>query len=345
MDEDWHVCVDLAQPHLLESSSEFTVVACIGAQGVGKSTALSLLLASFQGALVKEKGKSNGSPDGDNAGEGGNSGGLQAEASPGIGAVGSGNFRLPLEVKTLEAWLKGASSTAGVEICVSAFDRLLLLDVQPLFCYDVMSQNEVNCELHLLLFLTSICHTLLVVMDTAVDLHLLGFLQRLAVLKSKAPDLGMWVEKRPHLENGHPTEKLPSNGVLPRLVVAFNNIGSHLCDEDLFRPAQDFLRKSPWKAAPSFQCVRIPRLPGGSLAAMFTSPEAWRAGLRLRECILCAGPARGRFGKDGLQLTEREWLYHISEYWEFVLNVSIVQEYADTISKSLKRSGGTSTVR
>jgi len=288
MDEDWRVCVDAVHPHLMENGSEFTVVACIGAQGVGKSTALSLLLASLRGIL---------------------------DSSRGDRKQNSADFEAPLDIRSMQSFLEGVPSP-GVDLCVSTLDRLLLLDAQPLF--GDTSEAELRSELHFLLFLTSICHTLIVVTDTQVDLQLLKLMRLLATLKSKVPDLATWV---------HRQEKAEVREALPRLVFAFNDRSS-LTDHDLFAPAQRFLEHTPWKATPT-EFVRIPEISGSSVREMLTGSEAYSAGMRLRECV-CSGSSLGRFGKDGLQLTEREWLFHISGYWEFVQKVPIIQECFST---------------
>lgn len=124
MDEDLRVCVSAVHPHLLESSSEFTVVACIGPQGAGKSTALSLIVASLSGAL---------------------------------GKASDGDFEAPLEVHSAQDFLTGSRSRAGIDLCVSTLDRLMLLEAQPLFNYETMSTAELKAELHMLIFLVSIC--------------------------------------------------------------------------------------------------------------------------------------------------------------------------------------------
>eukprot|EP00929_Paragymnodinium_shiwhaense_P030568 TRINITY_DN17297_c0_g1_i2.p1 TRINITY_DN17297_c0_g1~~TRINITY_DN17297_c0_g1_i2.p1 ORF type:complete len:644 (+),score=151.75 TRINITY_DN17297_c0_g1_i2:43-1974(+) len=363
MDEEWHVCSEAAQPLLLEQGSEFTVVACIGAQGTGKSTALSLLLASLHGVLVKDADDMTPG-DGEEAASNGRDASPHAEGSSDKhGSPASDRSRrqvghststsaapvclkeLPLQVHSFNDFLEGKASPAGVDMCVSSLDRLLLLDAQPLFNYESTSdgelKSEINSELKFMLFLLSICHTLLVVMDTPVDLHLLKFLRLLALLKSKVTDFAPWVE-RGGAENLGRDQLAAAAGeqkeALPRLVVAFNNVGSTMKDAELFAPARAFLQHSLWKTAPSLHFLRIPQLSSpsgiqGGPHEMLATEQAHRIGMRLRENVLSAGPARGRFGPDGLQLTERDWLMHIGGYWEFIQKAQIVNEYFSLTSK------------
>jgi len=330
--------VDAVHPHLLESGSEFTVVACIGAQGAGKSTILSLLLASFRGLLGSQSsgGRGEGTGSSETKPEGLAQIGLGGSSSV-HDAEGVADIKPPLDIHSTTAFLEGQASPAGIDLCVSALDRLLLLDAQPLFNYEYNSDVEMKSELYLLLFLTSICHTLLVVVDSAVDLQLWKFLRLLATLKAKTPDLATWVERQG--DRCARPEHFPLREVLPRIVVVFNNLGRIFHDETLFKPVTTFVEHSLWKKAPSFKCIQVPTLPGSTIGAMLSSDEAYHHGMRLRECVLCSGSERGKFGREGLQLTEREWLYHASGYWDFVQKVSIVQEYFDIIAQSLDTYG------
>lgn len=336
MDEEWRVCVDAVHPHLLESGSEFTVVACIGAQGAGKSTVLSLLLSSFQGLLGKTPGGDKAETPSANTGNSGLSPfeALAGDSSPEPDA----GFEAPLDIHSQRSFLEGEASPAGVDLCVSSMDRLLLLDAQPLFACEALPEAELKSELYLLTFLVSICHTLLVVTDAPVDLQLWKLLRLLAMLKSKVPDLPTWVERQS--EGGERQEQqFPLRESLPRLVIAFNNVKQGCDIPELYQPVQAFLEHTLWKGAPSTQCVQIPTLPGSSLSALLTSNVAYRAGMQLREKVLANGPERGRFGKDRLQLTEREWLYHVSGYWDFVQKVPIVQDYFSMLGQGLESYG------
>ncbi|CAK0795506.1 unnamed protein product [Prorocentrum cordatum] len=198
---------------------------------------------------------------------------------------------------------------------------------------------ELKSELYLLIFLTSVCHTLLVVMDTPFDLQLMRFLRLLAALKAKVPDLAAWAERR--ADGGAERPPAPeASSSLPRLLVAFNHAGPNVEEAALFRPARAFLQRTAWKDAPSVQFARIPTLPGGNLAEMLTSDEAHRAGLRLRAALLSDGPARGRFGRGKLQLSEREWLRHAGAYWEFVQQQATpVEDFFNMLAKGLESYG------
>jgi len=343
MDEDWRVCVDAVHPHLLESGSEFTVVACVGAQGVGKSTVLSLLLSSFKGLLGKSTGAEKAETPNGNASDtgitppAGSISGILPWPSNDTNVDPDAGFEAPLPIHSQQSFLEGEASPPGVDLCISSLDRLLLLDAQPLFMCEALPEAELKSELHLLTFLTSICHTLVVVTDTPVDLQLWKFLRLLATLKAKVPDLAPWVERQ--ADGGERQEAPPVRESLPRLVIAFNNQKSGHDTPEVYEPVKAFLEHTLWKGTPSLQCIQIPQLPGSSLTAMLTSGAAYRTGMQLREKVLANGPERGRFGKERLQLTEREWLYHVSSYWDFVQKVPVVPDYFRTIGQELQSQG------
>lgn len=347
MDEEWHVRVDSVHPHLLESGSEFTVVACIGAQGAGKSTVLSLLLASFRGLLGGHgPGSQPGATGVGGSEEGGDGVGATRRGASEPAMAGAGNsqdedtFEAPLGIHSAQACLEGRASPAGVDLCVSALDRLLLLDAQPLFgCNEGSPDTDLQSELYLLLFLTSICHTLVVVTDSAMDMYLWRTLGLLAALRAKVPDLASWVERQPEGSTSGSSEQRQTEQALPRLVVVFNNLPGTRQGAELFQPVRTLLEHSPWKASGSLQHLEVPTLPGSSISAMLTSNAAYSAGMRLRERVLCAGAERGRFGKDNQQFTEREWLYHVNGYWDFVQRAPAVPDYFSMLSKGLEQYG------
>merc|ERR1719436_1165860 len=108
-------------------------------------------------------------------------------------------------------------------------------------------------------------------------------------MKLKVPDLATWVERQRDGTEWSDEPLLPTKEALPRLVIAFNNIGiDEIEDNELFQPAQTFLKHSPWKDAPSLKFLRIPSLPGTTLKALLLSEDAHAAGIRLREAVLAA---------------------------------------------------------
>ncbi|CAK9002687.1 Protein SMG9 (Protein smg-9 homolog) [Durusdinium trenchii] len=222
------------------------------------------------------------------------------------------NFQVPLGIHTAESFLEGQSSP-GVDMCIT-MDRLLLLDAQPLF----ESSADLPSELCLMIFLASICHCILVVTDTALDPELWRFLRLLATLKAKVPDLASWLKTQAN-EASTPKE------AFPHLLVVFNNMEE---DEELHEPMEDFLKYTAWKAAPSIRCVTVPHLPGLSAEEMLCSAQAAELGRSLRQELFHEGSAApGGFG--GLQLTEKQWLNHLLEYWDFVQKRSEIQSYFD----------------
>eukprot|EP00933_Yihiella_yeosuensis_P019111 TRINITY_DN15506_c0_g1_i2.p1 TRINITY_DN15506_c0_g1~~TRINITY_DN15506_c0_g1_i2.p1 ORF type:complete len:552 (+),score=78.75 TRINITY_DN15506_c0_g1_i2:45-1700(+) len=314
MDEEWRLCVDSVSPHLLEHGTDFQIVACIGSQGVGKSTVLSLL----QSPLMRGLDSSSKA-----------SGGARAAKVP---------FEAPLPIHSAKAFMEGIASPTGVDVCVSAIDRLILLDAQPLFdSISTSPEADLKCELYLLIFLTSICHSLLVVTDTPVDTQLWKFLRLLATLKEKVPNLATWLRKSKDGDNHRNSVQQQAQQVLPHLLVIFNNLSKEDGeDEALYAPVRRFLQHSSWKEAPSMHFTTVPSLPGTSIEELLTSDAAAVTGIRLREKIFASGPQRGRFGCEGLQLSERQWLYNVSMYWDFVQKNAEVQDYLDVLSEGVE---------
>ncbi|OLQ02008.1 Protein SMG9 [Symbiodinium microadriaticum] len=279
MDEDWRLCESEVSPHLTESS-DFAVVCAVGCAGAGRSTVLSLLLSPF---LVGTEARSG---------------------------MSQSSFKVPLGIRTAEAFLAGNPSPMGVDMCISTADRLLLLDAQPLFeTVTAMPESDLKSELYLMIFLASICHTLLVVTDTVMEVHLWKFLRHMAMLKSKVPNLATFVRQKQAQASAEPVQPIQED--LPRLLVVFNNLILQIDDgvemPELYEPVQNFLGHCEWKAAPSVDCTALPQLPGKSCQELLCSEKAAAAGLRLRQHLFSEGHPRGRFGPDGLQLTEKQW--------------------------------------
>ncbi|CAE7562412.1 smg9 [Symbiodinium sp. CCMP2592] len=236
-----------------------------------------------------------------------------------------------------------ASESCVLFLIASALwgDRLLLLDAQPLFeTVTAMPESDLKSELYLMIFLASICHTLLVVTDTVMEVHLWKFLRQMAMLKSKVPNLATFVRQKQAQASAEPVQPIQED--LPRLLAVFNNLSLQIDDgmevPELYEPVQNFLGHCEWKAAPSVDCMGLPQLPGKSCQELLCSEKAAAAGLRLRQHLFSEGHPRGRFGPDGLQLTEKQWLHYVAEYWDFVQNHADIQSYFDVLMAGSFRS-------
>jgi len=110
----------------------------------------------------------------------------------------------------------------------------------------------------------------------------------------------------------------------------FNNIDEEEVDEPW-----DFLKHTEWKAAPWIRCAHAPHLPGHSCQEMLCSEEAAQFGRSLRRHLFGEGYPGG-FG--GLPITEKQWLHHVLDYWDFVQKRSEVQSYFDLLTSGRLKS-------
>eukprot|EP00435_Cladocopium_sp_Y103_P066258 s418_g28.t1 len=175
------------------------------------------------------------------------------------------------------------------------------------------------------------------------DPELWNFLRLLATLKAKVPDLASWLRSKEAFDgedtaaNASAKESAQSaqSTQLPRLLVVFNNVDEETQETQETQELEDFLKHTEWKAAPWIRCARAPHLPGQSAREMLCSKEAATLGKSLRQHLLGEG-VPGGFG--GLPLTEKQWLHHVLDYWEFIHKRSDVQSYFDLLSSGRLKS-------
>ena len=197
LNEALELTVDEVAP-LLGDSTDFTVVGVLGAQGVGKSTILSLLA----GATLADA----------DCGGGGSSGG----SSSGGGGGGRGGALLHEPIfptETPEVALRAAHQTVGADLHVTP-ERLLLLDTQPLLSPSILLellqrdaslpadvQNAENLvELHSLrmaMWVLSVCHVVICVQDAQPVQGSLRLLRAAQMLRHRLPDLSSLAHASP----------------------------------------------------------------------------------------------------------------------------------------------------
>ena len=162
---------------LLSDTNDFTVIGVIGAQGVGKSTLMSLLA----GARWGEGGSQLHEP--------------------------------PFAPQTAETVQQAAHRTCGCDLYVTP-ERLLLLDTQPLLSPSVLLElmrrettltadvqtHENLLELHSLriaLLVLSACHLVVCVHDGSFDPHALRMVRLAQTLRHRVPDLSVLAQATP----------------------------------------------------------------------------------------------------------------------------------------------------
>nr|CAD7603436.1 unnamed protein product [Timema genevievae] len=168
--DDFFQFNDSCLEYLLDQN-DFTVVGCLGLQGVGKSTLMSLLA----GNLPNENNK--------------NAYVFRSQSS--------------------EHHESGGHCTVGVDLCVTS-NRVILLDTQPMLSPSVMdrtmqqdgkkftpttaaveftpTENTMEIQsLQIAAFLLSVCHVVILVQDWFFDPNIIRFLQSAEMLKPSTP--------------------------------------------------------------------------------------------------------------------------------------------------------------
>lgn len=179
VDESFQLC-DTCLEYLLDQN-DFIVVGCLGLQGAGKSTVMSLLA---------------GSQPGDNT------------------------RNMQFKVQSTEHHELGSHCTSGVDMLVTS-NRIILLDTQPMLSASVMdrlvqqenkkfpgtdfasTENTIELQsLQLAAFLLSVCHIVILVQDWFFDPNIIRFLQSAEMLKPSTPTTSQdeeIIEYFPHL--------------------------------------------------------------------------------------------------------------------------------------------------
>ena len=148
---------------MLQDQNEFLVVGVLGAQGVGKSTIMSILA------------------------------GCKFDDNP---------KNTVFRKQTNELKERAAHMTTGVEFTVTS-ERVILLDTQPILSASVLEQliqDRKNSDysanpsiqtqsLQLATFILTVCHVVIVVQDYFTDLNIYNFLNKAKMMKPPAPSV------------------------------------------------------------------------------------------------------------------------------------------------------------
>ncbi|KAJ5072882.1 hypothetical protein M0811_09328 [Anaeramoeba ignava] len=155
---------------LLQSTTKnFLVVGIIGKQGVGKTT----LISELCGKWIPENQLESKESIND----------LFNPKSTGFGPL---LFTQSEEVRRLNE-----NQTSGVDLCIDRHDKILFLDLEPVFSASILAnflenpkQENITIDdliqkrsFIFVVWLFSVCHLLLVVQDSQIDLNLWNFLK------------------------------------------------------------------------------------------------------------------------------------------------------------------------
>lgn len=339
LSDSWEFNTDRFLPFLTDNT-DFTVVGIIGHSGVGKSTIMNELYG-FDGS------------------------------SPGM--------LPPMAVQSEETRAMARHCTIGIEPRISA-GRLILLDTQPVFSPSVLAEmirpdgsstisvlsgetlsaelaHELMC-IQLGVFLTSVCHILLVVSEGVHDSSLWRLMLNVDLLKHGIPDPSSLMPS--HLQSSglglekETKDKIQESGEEYMAAPVF--IHTKLRDEDFSPRIHMQTRKalSQYFSFSSFMRPKGGKMPKGRLPSnqskdfnsaqpdLFLIPvktkddypraqhESYISLLwKVRDQVLSMShPSFAR------TVSERDWLRNSAKIWELLKNSPIIAEYCKTLQTS-----------
>ncbi|KAL5724688.1 hypothetical protein ACHQM5_007914 [Ranunculus cassubicifolius] len=316
LSDSWDFQIDRILPYMSENT-DFTVIGVIGTPGSGKSTIMNELYGFF-----------DGTPSG---------------------------MLPPFTTQSEEIKAMARHSTSGIEIRVSS-DRLILLDTQPLFSPSVLAEmmrpdgsstiSLLNGEvlsadlaheligIQLALFLTSICHIILVVTEGTRDTDMWHLMLTAELLKHGIPDPSSLNSSYSH--SGTEKEKTVEDYLAAPVFVH-----TKLQDNELAPHKIQQLRRALAQYFSSSSLVRVDN--GNTLqehSSLVLLPNRHQeGGLQYESFATVLGKLRDqvlsmnhpRFVKT---VSEREWLRNSGRIWESVKNSPVFIEYNRTLHNS-----------
>ncbi|CAM8959217.1 unnamed protein product [Rhodiola kirilowii] len=339
--ENWEFHADRFLPFLTENT-DFTVVGVIGPTGVGKSTIMNEVYG-FDGS------------------------------SPGM--------LPPFSVQTEDIRIASRHCTNGVEPRISS-ERIILLDTQPLFSpstlsemirpegsstISVLSGESLTAELahelmaiQLGVFLTSVCHILLVVSEGVHDLSMWRFMSTVDLLKHGIPDPS---SNFPHslsslgLDMGNKEKTYMSGDEYMAAPIFVHTKVQQLCSHttgQLKKALVKYFKSSTFIKANSENQSNIALAPTEASISLkdhssdsaqlnlytiplklkndsISSQHASYHSMLQKLCDKVLSMNTPSFSKT---VSERDWLKNSAKIWEIVKKSSIVAEYAKTLQTS-----------
>eukprot|EP00308_Calcidiscus_leptoporus_P016788 CAMPEP_0119355114 /NCGR_PEP_ID=MMETSP1334-20130426/3995_1 /TAXON_ID=127549 /ORGANISM="Calcidiscus leptoporus, Strain RCC1130" /LENGTH=384 /DNA_ID=CAMNT_0007368839 /DNA_START=14 /DNA_END=1168 /DNA_ORIENTATION=- len=322
----------------LSEQTDFTVVGVLGMQGVGKSTIMSLLAgSSWQSEIAHGAPSTHQQHDGQR--------------------MRSGLLHEPtFAPQTTEVALRAAHQTEGIDVHVTA-ERLILLDTQPMLSASVLLESvrresalpaEVQSHENLValqsmriaMLVLSVCHLVVLVQDSLVDVQWLRLLRTAETLRHRIPDISVLVTA-PAAAGGAIASDANSAGSTP--TASALAVGSEVASPLEYQPQAAFvlnrMASSAFVEAPrrSLRTLFSKTLAGEALGRPTASglvadaPQVYllptrqassatsvhrgyqREAERLRDELLAL--PRRHFAKP---LSERDWLRGVVRMWELI---------------------------
>lgn len=168
------------QDHLIETNTDFVVVGVIGTKGAGKSLILNMLIDGDDDATVAQTD--------------------DTEQVMKLLAGRSGTFAM--RQSKHQSILSNMPTTEGINMYITRH-RTILLDCSPILCNPYKKEaifNELD-DLKMVIFLLSVCNTLIVVEDCGFNVHLMRLLMMAENMKVDVYDMDLTMEHRRYTPN------------------------------------------------------------------------------------------------------------------------------------------------
>lgn len=165
------------QDHLIETNTDFMVIGVIGTQGAGKSFILNMLI--------------------DDDDVNGTQAVSDAEHVMKLLTNRSGMFNMRQRSQAATTQLSNMPTTEGINIYITRH-RTILLDCSPMLCNPYKKDavfNELD-DLKMVIFLLSVCNTLIVIEDCGFNVHLMRLLMMAESMKVDVYDLDLTEHRR-----------------------------------------------------------------------------------------------------------------------------------------------------
>lgn len=170
------------QDHLIETNTDFLVIGIIGTQGAGKSFILNMLIDDDDMAATTTTTATQIS---------------DTEQVMNLLAGRCGMFTMRQHSKAANTTLSNMPTTEGINMYITRH-RTILLDCSPILCNPYKKEaifNELD-DLKMVIFLLSVCNTLIVIEDCGFNVHLMRLLMMAENMKVDVYDMDSTEHRR-----------------------------------------------------------------------------------------------------------------------------------------------------